>query len=185
MSGKKNTHISVIGAGNHIHGIRPLQGSEKRSLTVEGEDFVISAIDETRKKLNPRLKPNYVSLTIYQAAKRYPDSLSKSFYLNNDPTCYYFAIGEPKAMRDNEVITQIKVLQLELESGHLTVTDLDIKVETIINAVTILEFYQKTVDCYNILITKFRKDEDWETQKKIRTYHSFSLIGKKIRSRHH
>jgi hypothetical protein len=112
-----------------------------------------------------------LSLTITEAAKKFPDSKAYAFKLGNNQNTYYFRLAEPKFMKPNSTIRcKVKCLRFNTIKSRLSICIVPIANDENITNLTIKDF----VDVIDKSIEVANKHTDIETLNHLSSYGFFS-----------
>lgn len=180
MSGSSHIPTNATDAPFLVLGTQSSANSDQNSLMAENERSVMNATQEKMALAEMlKRKPLNRSLTITQACKIYPNSKAHAFTISSNPSCIYFAIGEIIHLRVLDKASQVKVLRLDTDTGDLIVTNLTIMVMDVIQPITMGDYYNSVMSCYNGLRLKYSISKDEKIKRTLKTYHHYSFKNRR------
>ncbi len=180
MSGSSHIPTNATDVPLLALGTQSSANSDPNSLMAENEKSVMDATQRNMALAEMlKRKPINRVLTITQVCKIYPDSKAHAFTLSKNPSCIYFAIGEIIHLRVLDKASQVKVLRLDTDTGDLIVTNLTIMVMDVIQPMSMKDYYNSVMSCYNGLRLKYSISKDEKIKRTIKTYHHYSFKNRR------
>lgn len=100
----------------------------------------------------PNLQLKTVSMSIQEAAKKWPKSISKAFQVEGSKDYYYFILANPEMVGTPTIRSKVKCLKFIQSGGELLETTLTIKTSMGIIPITFKKFVDVVLKKYDEIV---------------------------------